>query len=211
MAAWMASGFTHGVMNTDNMSLLGVTADLNVFGFLNRYDEQFVSNHIDDQGRYRFGKQAKIYKWNLHRLADAMAGRRFVNDDRDRYTMDEGWTDRFLDGAETRRRLSRDEAETEINRFDARMQECYTLRMLIRLGLPPTENIADDNSIRVGARSDNDDGDDNGGDGGDDDGDDSVTVLVSRWAEWLQSAKPDYHRATRALALALPVRESTPK
>ena len=193
MAAWMATGFTHGVMNTDNMSLLGVTADLNVFGFLNRYDKDFVSNHIDDQSRYRFGKQAKIYKWNLHRLADAMAGRRFLNDDTDRYSLDEEWTNRFFDGVKKpHRRQWREEARGEIDRFDERMRECYSLRMNIRMGLPPPPD-------KMGGAGSDGDAD------GDDDGDnDPSTALVSAWTSWLQSAKADYNRATRALALALP-------
>lgn len=75
VASWQAAGFAHGVMNTDNMSLLGITIDLNVFGFLDSYDEEFVANQIDDDGRYKFRAQPAIARWNLARLGDALQGR----------------------------------------------------------------------------------------------------------------------------------------
>ena len=68
IASWSASGFVHGVMNTDNMSLLGITIDLNVFGFLDVYKTGFVANYIDEDGRYAFKKQKSIAKWNLRQL-----------------------------------------------------------------------------------------------------------------------------------------------
>lgn len=52
VASWQAAGFAHGVMNTDNMSMLGITIDLNVFGFLDGFDPEFIANQIDDDGRY---------------------------------------------------------------------------------------------------------------------------------------------------------------
>ena len=95
IAAWQATGFTHGVMNTDNMSLLGITINLNVFGFLDQYNESFVPNHIDDEGRYRFGDQPTIAKWNLARLSDALQGRAFLNDREDDA---HHWWQRFAPG-----------------------------------------------------------------------------------------------------------------
>ncbi len=52
MAQWQAVGFAHGVMNTDNMSILGLTLDYGPFGFMDAYDPEFICNHTDEQGRY---------------------------------------------------------------------------------------------------------------------------------------------------------------
>jgi uncharacterized protein YdiU (UPF0061 family) len=52
VAAWTAVGFSHGVMNTDNMSILCLSLDLNVYGFMDQYDDGYVPNKIDDEGRY---------------------------------------------------------------------------------------------------------------------------------------------------------------
>ena len=72
MANWTAVGFAHGVLNTDNMSLLSVTIDYGPFGFLDAYDPSFVPNHSDDEGRYSFANQAPVFKWNLASLARAL-------------------------------------------------------------------------------------------------------------------------------------------
>ena len=72
MAKWQAAGFAHGVMNTDNMSILGLTIDYGPFGFLDAYDSQFVCNHSDHQGRYRFENQPNIGFWNLNCLARSL-------------------------------------------------------------------------------------------------------------------------------------------
>jgi len=71
MARWQAAGFAHGVMNTDNMSILGITLDYGPFGFLDAYDPGFVCNHSDHWGRYAFDRQPDIAYWNLGRLAQA--------------------------------------------------------------------------------------------------------------------------------------------
>ena len=60
MAQWQAVGFAHGVMNTDNMSILGLTLDYGPFGFLDAYDPDFICNHTDEQGRYSFSNQPGI-------------------------------------------------------------------------------------------------------------------------------------------------------
>jgi protein adenylyltransferase len=72
MAKWQAAGFAHGVMNTDNMSILGLTLDYGPFGFLDNYDSQFICNHSDYQGRYKFENQSIIGFWNLNCLARAL-------------------------------------------------------------------------------------------------------------------------------------------
>lgn len=71
IAAWQAVGFAHGVLNTDNMSLLGDTLDYGPFGFLDRYEPGFICNHSDSGGRYAFDQQPMIGLWNLNALANA--------------------------------------------------------------------------------------------------------------------------------------------
>ncbi|RNI26156.1 protein adenylyltransferase SelO [Rufibacter latericius] len=74
MVDWMRVGFVHGVMNTDNMSILGLTIDYGPFSFLDDYDPDFTPNTTDLPGRrYAFGKQASIAYWNLGCLASAIA------------------------------------------------------------------------------------------------------------------------------------------
>ena len=72
MAQWQAVGFCHGVMNTDNMSMLGLTIDYGPFGFLDAFDPGHVCNHSDDQGRYAYARQPGVAFWNLHALAQAL-------------------------------------------------------------------------------------------------------------------------------------------
>lgn len=68
MADWMSVGFCHGVMNTDNMSVLGLTIDYGPFGFMEDTDLGFVCNHSDERGRYAYGQQPGIAQWNLSRF-----------------------------------------------------------------------------------------------------------------------------------------------
>ena len=72
IARWQAQGFSHGVMNTDNMSILGLTIDYGPFSFMETYDPSFICNHSDTQGRYSFERQPSVALWNLHRLADTL-------------------------------------------------------------------------------------------------------------------------------------------
>ena len=72
MAQWQAVGFCHGVMNTDNMSILGLTIDYGPFGFLDAFDPGHICNHSDTQGRYAWARQPNVAFWNLHALAQAM-------------------------------------------------------------------------------------------------------------------------------------------
>ena len=69
IAQWQSVGFCHGVMNTDNMSILGDTIDYGPFGFLDTYDPGFICNHSDHQGRYSFQNQPSVALWNLNALA----------------------------------------------------------------------------------------------------------------------------------------------
>ena len=72
LAQWQAVGFCHGVMNTDNMSMLGLTIDYGPFGFLDAFDPGHVCNHSDHQGRYAYARQPNVAFWNLHALAQAL-------------------------------------------------------------------------------------------------------------------------------------------
>ena len=69
---WLRVGFIHGVMNTDNMSIDGETFDYGPCAFMNYYDEEAVFSSIDKHGRYAFGNQRPILRWNLERFAEAL-------------------------------------------------------------------------------------------------------------------------------------------
>jgi hypothetical protein len=72
IARWQAVGWAHGVMNSDNMSILGLTLDYGPFGFMDDYDAGFICNHSDHNGRYAFNQQPYIGLWNLSCLAQAL-------------------------------------------------------------------------------------------------------------------------------------------
>ncbi len=72
VAHWQAVGFCHGVMNTDNMSILGLTIDYGPFQFLDAFDPTHVCNHSDTQGRYSYNRQPNIAYWNLFCLGQAL-------------------------------------------------------------------------------------------------------------------------------------------
>lgn len=73
MACWQTVGFAHGVMNTDNMSILGLTIDYGPYGFLDDYQPDLICNHSDHQGRYSFENQPAVGLWNLQRLAQSLS------------------------------------------------------------------------------------------------------------------------------------------
>ncbi|MEZ4457560.1 MAG: protein adenylyltransferase SelO family protein, partial [Gemmatimonadales bacterium] len=106
IAHWTAAGFAHGVMNTDNMSILGLTLDYGPYGFLDEYDPGFVCNHSDHDGRYAFDRQPAVGLWNLARLAEALL--------------------EFL---------TEDAANEALGRYPARFAATYAGLMRTRLGL----------------------------------------------------------------------------
>lgn len=81
MAHWQAVGFCHGVMNTDNMSILGLTIDYGPFGFLDVFDPGHICNHSDHQGRYAYARQPNVGFWNLHALAQGLVSLVGENDE----------------------------------------------------------------------------------------------------------------------------------
>lgn len=86
IALWQAYGFCHGVMNTDNMSILGITFDYGPYAFLDDFDANHICNHSDDTGRYSFSNQVPIAHWNLAALGQALTP--FVEVDDLRATLD---------------------------------------------------------------------------------------------------------------------------
>lgn len=72
VAAWQAVGFCHGVMNTDNMSILGLSLDYGPYQWLDGFDPEHICNHSDTGGRYRYSRQPAIMRWNLFCLGQAL-------------------------------------------------------------------------------------------------------------------------------------------
>jgi len=72
MASWQVVGFCHGVMNTDNMSILGLTLDYGPYGFMDGFDAGHICNHTDSQGRYAWHAQPSVAHWNLYQLANSL-------------------------------------------------------------------------------------------------------------------------------------------
>ncbi len=73
IAKWQSVGFNHGVMNTDNISIVGLTIDYGPYAFLDDYDFYNICNHTDQNGRYSFGNQPIVGKWNLKALMNALS------------------------------------------------------------------------------------------------------------------------------------------
>ena len=71
-AHWQTVGFCHGVLNTDNLSAIGVTIDYGPFGFMERFNRKYICNTSDNEGRYSYENQPAICKWNLLSLAEGL-------------------------------------------------------------------------------------------------------------------------------------------
>ena len=110
VARWQAVGFCHGVMNTDNMSILGLTLDYGPYGFLDGFDSNHVCNHTDEGGRYAFNMQPKVAHWNLYCLAQALLPL-----------------------------LEMEDAEAALARFEPAFDSAYAALMRAKLGLQSTE------------------------------------------------------------------------
>ena len=102
IAAWQAVGFCHGVMNTDNMSILGLTIDYGPFQFLDAFDPAHICNHSDDQGRYAYNKQPNIAYWNLFCLGQALLP--LIGEPDEALAALESYKKVFLDALEARMR-----------------------------------------------------------------------------------------------------------
>lgn len=106
IAHWQAIGFCHGVMNTDNMSILGLTLDYGPFGFLDDYQPGYICNQTDEQGRYAYQQQPSIAMWNCVCLAQSLTGL-----------------------------IKQSELEAALNRFQTTYAIAYTEKMKLRLGM----------------------------------------------------------------------------
>ncbi|NRA68940.1 MAG: YdiU family protein [Pseudobacteriovorax sp.] len=84
IAKWFAQGFIHGVMNTDNCSIAGITIDYGPCAFMDNYQFNKVFSSIDTQGRYAYGNQMTIVKWNISQLAECLIP--LISDQHDRST-----------------------------------------------------------------------------------------------------------------------------
>jgi uncharacterized protein YdiU (UPF0061 family) len=73
IAHWQSVGFNHGVMNTDNMSAIGITIDYGPYAFLDTFESGYICNHTDHEGRYSFDNQPRIGHWNLSQLGRALS------------------------------------------------------------------------------------------------------------------------------------------
>jgi uncharacterized protein YdiU (UPF0061 family) len=72
VAQWQSVGFCHGVLNSDNISVLGLTIDYGPFGFLDQFQNDHICNHSDQGGRYAYHRQSQIMHWNMACLASSM-------------------------------------------------------------------------------------------------------------------------------------------
>lgn len=106
IADWQTVGFAHGVMNTDNMSVLGLTFDYGPYGFLDDYEPGFICNHSDYSGRYAFNQQPAIALWNLSALG---------------YTLTPLLDKALLDQA--------------LEQYQPILQKAYSAKMRVKLGL----------------------------------------------------------------------------
>ena len=131
VAEWQAVGFVHGVMNTDNMSIIGDTIDYGPFGFVESYDPHFVPNTSDRFGRYALSEQPRVAAQNCERLYGILAARVRNYEDAEEAL---GWRD--IEGIE--------------ERFLKRFRSYYDIKMRAKLGLPDVLRVSDQefNQIR---------------------------------------------------------------
>ena len=125
LAQWQLVGFSHGVMNTDNMSILGLTLDYGPFGFMDAYEPGFVCNHSDHTGRYAFDRQPDIALWNLSALGQALLP--------------------LLDADPE---AAADQATAQFERYQEVFNACYEAGLRAKLGLraaePDDRQLAED-------------------------------------------------------------------
>jgi uncharacterized protein YdiU (UPF0061 family) len=120
VARWIAVGFVHGVMNTDNTAISGETIDYGPCAFLDEYDPAKVFSSIDHQGRYAYANQPRILQWNLARLAEALLP--LLAEDQDKAV---------------------EAAQEVLSRFAARFEAAHRAGMLRKIGLAGAEREGD--------------------------------------------------------------------
>ncbi len=129
MAQWQAVGFCHGVMNTDNMSILGLTIDYGPFGFLDAFDANHICNHSDTQGRYAYSQQPQVAFWNLHCLAQALMPL---------WREADGKADGEAEAGKAATDAAVEAARAALDPFRARYAGAFFQRYRDKLGLRPT-------------------------------------------------------------------------
>ena len=112
IAHWQAMGFAHGVLNTDNMSILGETMDYGPYGFMEQFNPQWVCNHSDTSGRYAWHRQPAIGLWNLAALGQALSS---------------------LVDEETLKQC--------LAEYESRLTECWLSRMRGRMGFNASQDV----------------------------------------------------------------------
>eukprot|EP00347_Sterkiella_histriomuscorum_P006137 403353926 len=89
VALWQTVGYVHGVLNTDNMSALGLTIDYGPYGFMEHFNPKFIPNYSDKEGRYSYENQPSICKWNLGKLAEALSP--FLDEEESKQYLEENY------------------------------------------------------------------------------------------------------------------------
>ncbi|KAG0276091.1 hypothetical protein BGZ95_008024 [Linnemannia exigua] len=172
VSGWQAIGFCHGVMNTDNMSILGLTIDYGPYAFLDKYDPTFICNHSDSEGRYSFQQQPGICLWNLGRLAltlENLIGAQERVDDLEWFQQQE---------ADTEKEKKLKEASTDIvveilnKSFREVFLKDYRRRMNEKMGLGGADQVVDED----------------------------LTEIVVPSLAWMDDYEVDFHQFYRTLA-----------
>tara|TARA_B100000749_G_scaffold280455_1_gene276678 strand:+ start:115835 stop:117289 length:1455 start_codon:yes stop_codon:yes gene_type:complete len=117
IARWMSVGFIHGVMNTDNTSVAGITLDYGPCAFMDDFDFQKVFSFIDRNGRYAYNRQPHIMLWNLARLADTLLP--------------------LMEGDDTR---NIKKLEKELSQFELEFEQCWRIHFCRKLGLAESKD-----------------------------------------------------------------------
>ncbi len=124
VAKWQAVGFCHGVLNTDNMSILGLTLDYGPFSFIDATDLKYICNHSDSAGRYSYLNQPNVFHWNLVRLAEALLP--LIAPGQDEVLID----------------AKVEQLKELLFQFPQKYEHFYQEEMRLKLGLPQAENAS---------------------------------------------------------------------
>ncbi|KAG0208724.1 hypothetical protein BGX28_000422 [Mortierella sp. GBA30] len=149
VSGWQAIGFCHGVMNTDNMSILGLTIDYGPYAFLDKYDPAWICNHSDTEGRYSFQQQPGICLWNLGRLAltlENLIGAQERVDDLE-------WLREQESDPEKEKHLKESASDIVIEILNKSFRDVflkdYRERMNAKMGLGGPEQVQDEDLVKI--------------------------------------------------------------
>jgi uncharacterized protein YdiU (UPF0061 family) len=124
-AKWQSVGFCHGVLNTDNMSIIGVTLDYGPYGFLEYFDQKHICNHSDNEGRYRYEAQPEICLWNLQMLRSVLVNYLDLTSEKMKEKWDKNYYYYYQE--EMRKKLGLETANPQlVTALFKTMQECRT-------------------------------------------------------------------------------------